>query len=47
MKPLKIPRPDGCRNPHEGENPLATILRLVKKKSKNKKLSDWKDNVIY
>lgn len=47
MKPVKLPRPNDCRNPHDGESPLTTILRLVKKKNKKPKPNDWKDKVIY
>jgi len=48
MTKIKVPMPKGCRNPHEGENPLITVMRILKKKDKKEKpIVDWKDKVIY
>lgn len=47
----KLPNIPGCRNPHDGENPLKTMLRLLNKKNKKQKARTaqeiLKDKVVY
>ncbi len=47
MEKIKLVKPKGCRNPHEGENPLITLARLLSKKKTKKKPLNLKDKVIY